>query len=500
MDANETDAITVLIVEDDADLQYLYQQYLEPDYSTQVATTGTEAIAALDGTVDVVLLDRNLPDMSGQKVLETIRESGDDTPVAIITGVEADESIIEMAFDEYVQKPIGQAALRETIDVLVNRAGFEADSRDVFRTAAKVDTLQDATVASSETESVAAAETTLNDTLEVLAESEHPIVARNDPSAAEVGALLEEIHEHSLPETIHAFVAEYQSLADARPPFMWKWVHHLAPRNSLPCVPENARRETAGIKTLLILFITILDDVLEKRHDRETFRRVSQIPFGDNGDTLDDADPKTVEFAGKLWAEIETSLAQTPHYDTYVDLLHFDLKQAINAIEYSEVVIDNPGVATVADLERYESHNMVMLAYADIDLMYTPTDFRDDLGQLREAIMTAQRMARIGNWVSTWERELREGDYSAGPIVYAVENDIVSLETLEAAKRDPTVAEDAIEQIADAGVEKHFLNRWERCYHELTELDEEITSMDLREFIRGTEEVLRYHLASRGLK
>ena len=504
MAADEESPITVLVVEDDQHLRTLYERYLDQEYTVRTATTGEEALALMSDEIDVILLDRRLPDQEGETVLANLRQAGYETPVAMITGVEPDEAIIDMAFDEYMTKPVDRAAVVQTVKVLANRSLFEKRSREFFRNAAKVASIHGeggGSVDADVIESIADLEETLADTIDELSFNGAGVVERNQPTETEIIALLEEIHEHSLPPTIRAFVTDYQSLADARPPFMWKWVHQLAPRNSLPCVPTDARSQTAGLKTLLILFITILDDVLEKRHDRSTFTNVARIPFnGLQQQSSDTADAETVAFATRLWEAIEADLRETPEYATYEELFRFDLKQAITAIEYSELVSENPDVATVADLDRYESHNMVMLAYADIDLMHSHEDYRPELGMLREAIMTAQTMARIGNWVSTWERELREGDFSAGPIIYSLEHGIISLELLQDAKTDDEAAENAIATITEAGVEKHFLNRWERSYHELIELNNAMDLMDLSEFISGTEAVLRYHLASRGLK
>ena len=491
---------TVLIVEDDPALQTLYREYLEPDCAVRVAATGEETLDQMTDDIDVILLDRQLPDIDGETVLAELREHGYDTPVAIITGIEADERIFDLAFDEYLFKPVDKDVLRETTELLANRVELDSQSREIFRTVSKADTIAGNTPTTIGPAAAQDLKATLDDTLDELVQKERSIVAQNEPSQSEIRELLEEIQEHKLPEDIATLVNEYQALRDARPLFMWKWVHHLAPNNSLPCVPADSRERTAGLKTLLILYITILDDTLEKRHDRETFHRIAQIPYRHSESAAASEESQAVAFARRLWESIESDLASAPAYETYRELFLFDLKQAINAIEYSELVISNPELATVGDLERYESHNMVMLAYADIDLMFSHADFSSDIAPLREAIMTAQQMARIGNWVSTWERELKEGDFSAGPIVYALEHDIVTEDMLTAATRDPDAAAYTIEQITDAGIEKHFLHRWERCYHELVSLNNTLEEMDLSEFIAGTEQVLRYHLASRGLK
>lgn len=60
---------TVLVVDDERGLADLYTIWLEDDYDVKTAYSGTEAIDAIDPTIDVALLDRQMPDVSGDDVV-----------------------------------------------------------------------------------------------------------------------------------------------------------------------------------------------------------------------------------------------------------------------------------------------------------------------------------------------------------------------------------------------------------------------------------------------
>lgn len=344
-----------------------------------------------------------------------------------------------------------------------------------------------------------------------------------------VASLLSGVAEHELPTVLEELVSDYQSLPDSRPLFIWQWVHKLAPQNTLPCVDTANRERVLTDKTLIVLFVTLLDDALEKRRDEETFQRMAAIPFESqnepqfsNRSHIEDggviqshavggefgprAEGEYVEFAQRVWDVLLRRLAQSQEYDRYMDLFRFDLRQAVNAIRYSDLVIRHPEFANLEELKRYESHNMGMLAYADVDLMYS-SEQPDSVALLRQGVEHGQQMARIGNWVSTWQRELREGDYSSGMVVYAVEHDIVTVEELQtcasaaASESDASVCYDnIIERIEAAGVRETLLDQWNASHESLLAVNAELSSMDLTPFIEGMEEVFRYHLASTGLK
>jgi DNA-binding response OmpR family regulator len=60
---------SVLIAEDEASVAEGYELWLSDRYDIELATDGRAALDAVDDTVDVVLLDRMMPKLSGKQVL-----------------------------------------------------------------------------------------------------------------------------------------------------------------------------------------------------------------------------------------------------------------------------------------------------------------------------------------------------------------------------------------------------------------------------------------------
>jgi DNA-binding response OmpR family regulator len=116
---------TVLLVDDERELVDIYEMWFEGQYTTRTAYGGERALEAFDETVDVVLLDRRMPKMTGDEVLEALREKGYGVPVVMVTAVEPDQSIVELPFDEYVVKPADRTELLETVDRTLAQAADE---------------------------------------------------------------------------------------------------------------------------------------------------------------------------------------------------------------------------------------------------------------------------------------------------------------------------------------------------------------------------------------
>ncbi len=126
------DRPTVLVVDDDRALADTCEYWLREEYDVRVAYGGTQALEQVDDSVDVVLLDRRMPDVSGDDVLEEIDARGLDCRVAMMTAVAPDTDIVEMPFDEYLVKPVDEESVTEAVEELLVRAEFDDRIREYF--------------------------------------------------------------------------------------------------------------------------------------------------------------------------------------------------------------------------------------------------------------------------------------------------------------------------------------------------------------------------------
>jgi len=126
------DRPTVLVVDDEPDVADSYAVHLSEHYEARTAYSGPEALESLDKAVDVVLLERLMPEVSGDDVLAAIRERDLDARVAMVTAVDPDFDIIEMPFDDYVVKPLVKDDLIATVERMLNCATYERRMREYF--------------------------------------------------------------------------------------------------------------------------------------------------------------------------------------------------------------------------------------------------------------------------------------------------------------------------------------------------------------------------------
>ena len=108
----------VLMVDDEKQVADAYALRLGDVADVTVAYGGEEALAVVDEgrPPDVVLLDRHMPGLSGDEVLDELRDRELTTRVIMVTAIDPDLGIVEMPFDDYLSKPVDRADLHAAVD------------------------------------------------------------------------------------------------------------------------------------------------------------------------------------------------------------------------------------------------------------------------------------------------------------------------------------------------------------------------------------------------
>ena len=104
--------MNVLVVDDEPMVLETVKELLESrDYKVVSATSGRKALVlfeALKDDLDVVLLDMQMPEMSGRELYRVLRERKPELPIIFVSGYKADLEIEELTRDEatrFLSKP-----------------------------------------------------------------------------------------------------------------------------------------------------------------------------------------------------------------------------------------------------------------------------------------------------------------------------------------------------------------------------------------------------------
>ena len=125
----------ILLVEDDRVLGETICDLLESEsYEVEWVKDGDAALSStLASHFDLLLLDVNVPFINGFELLESLRESGDDTPAVFITALVSVTSLkkgFEAGADDYIRKPFDMDELLIRIRVAIEKS-FASHSKEV---------------------------------------------------------------------------------------------------------------------------------------------------------------------------------------------------------------------------------------------------------------------------------------------------------------------------------------------------------------------------------
>lgn len=127
----------ILLVEDDPTTSrsielMLTHAYLNV-YCTDMGEDGVDLAKLYD--YDLILLDLNLPDMSGHDVLRQIRQARVETPILILSGSDDTENKLKgfgFGADDYLTKPFHREELVARIHAIIRRS--KGHSQSVIKT------------------------------------------------------------------------------------------------------------------------------------------------------------------------------------------------------------------------------------------------------------------------------------------------------------------------------------------------------------------------------
>lgn len=139
--------LKILIAEDDRELRQLFSHVLTKNgYSVRGVANGREALDALDKEYfDLIISDIMMPEVDGYELVKTLRSTGNNTPVMMITAKDAFDDMrqgFNYGTDEYMVKPININEMLLRVGALLRRAQMINDRRLVFgKTILELDSL-----------------------------------------------------------------------------------------------------------------------------------------------------------------------------------------------------------------------------------------------------------------------------------------------------------------------------------------------------------------------
>src|SRR5579871_1048672 len=118
----------ILVVEDDKSTgEYIRDGLTEAGHTIDVASDGMDGMyLATEQKYDVLIVDRMLPRLDGLALIQSLRSSGNKTPVLVLSSLAKVEERVKglrSGGDDYLVKPFAFSELLARIETLTRRGG-----------------------------------------------------------------------------------------------------------------------------------------------------------------------------------------------------------------------------------------------------------------------------------------------------------------------------------------------------------------------------------------
>ena len=116
----------VLVVDDEQEVADAYALRVKGACDVEAVYDGETALdRASDRPIDVLLLDRHMPGLSGDEVLASLADRGFDGQIVMVTAIDPGFDVLDMPFDDYLCKPLEREDVRAAVDHQCTVLGYE---------------------------------------------------------------------------------------------------------------------------------------------------------------------------------------------------------------------------------------------------------------------------------------------------------------------------------------------------------------------------------------
>jgi hypothetical protein len=265
--------------------------------------------------------------------------------------------------------------------------------------------------------------------------------------------------------------------------YLFDWLLYMYENIYFLGVDVKLINKIAVEKTKLAIFDVLIDDVSDSADtEYDTFNtEILKIPFESKYIDTHKLTPTQREYirvTKHIWDDYITTVKTFPRYGDFKRAFEFDVYQFINSMRYAHFVNTTPNVSNLLENRTYGHHSMIVILTGLMDLMNIKTFDLEEFPKIRKILYYSQQLARIGNMMNTYPREIIEKDVSSEIMTLAIENKALSREAIQNDKN----TQEKLKKISK--LENNFEKLWATLYSEIEKTGKEIKSLDVKEFLK----------------
>lgn len=284
--------------------------------------------------------------------------------------------------------------------------------------------------------------------------------------------------------------------------YLWDWVYTNCTNTQLQ---SNSYRNIINerfannIKTLGVLWDVLIDDIVDEL-DIDLAKEMTPYLLDDlakgKKEGLSSAMIDYILYSKKIYSLIYDLCSHLPYFKRYHPKLIYEYNRLSDTMRYSLSIRENASNISLHSYIDKLSNNMHMRINGTIDLMCIAEELTPEkLSDIQTIFTIAQRMGRIGNSITTYERELPKKDFSSEIIAFLLEYNFI----------EPIHLQDTeyiFHIINKTDIENTMWKIWWNYYKLLLVYQDKgnLKELNLDKYIKGIIKLKSFHKESRGKK
>ena len=207
------------------------------------------------------------------------------------------------------------------------------------------------------------------------------------------------------------------------------WIHEVYSWITLPSVSFDLRKDLNDDKTKMTVFDILVDDLADNYATRSysLLEKLAGIPW--EAKPHPDENDAYLSAARRIWEDSLSSISRYPRFKEFERIFYFDVRQVLQSMIYSYLG-NTDGIENPVETGFYSSYGCLVEVALDMDLMCSPSFDMKELGPMRSVACLAQKVAHVGNLLTTYPNELMERDVSSPIISLALRKGLIRREEL----------------------------------------------------------------------
>jgi hypothetical protein len=294
-------------------------------------------------------------------------------------------------------------------------------------------------------------------------------------------------------ERLEKIEGRYSQIFAHRTRYVWKWIQTAFQIASLN-IPNEHLASAQSLKFRLGFLAVLLDDICDVGKSEQDLQKGLGILMGAIPSKNDDS---LYHLIYDLWISISRDIEVAPNYDFFQDEVTLANKKLRDSFSYG-LFLPKRLLAGEKVWHFYLEiipHSICVYLAGLIDLLHVLQYRSIDLEIARHLFENTQKMAQIGNWLSTYERELKQNDISSGIVVWGLEQKWLEHTQFQY----PISLEIVRSAIRDSPVEKSLLEMWKTIQGESFVLQQRCDEHTFEGYVESFSKILLMQIGSFGL-